>query len=116
MHCLGQPVKVLADERASGRDHALNLEVLAQILNHQTGLHGEFACWNQHKCLDLFELRVDLLNERDAVRCSLASSVLGTRDDVLACESVWDALFLDRRGELVAHFVDSLHNIQIESD
>ena len=109
MHCLGETVVVLSHLGAASRHHALDLLVLADLLEDEGGLHGQLSGGHQDQGLNLVEFHVDLVANRDAVSRCLSSSVLGLCDDVLALQSRWNSLFLDWGGKLVSHFKDTLN-------
>ena len=77
-------------------NHALHALVLTNLFDNERSLHGKLSDGNKDHCLNLVQTRVDFLNQRDAVGCSLASSILCFRDDVLVVEYFGDSLFLDR--------------------
>lgn len=96
MDALPHTDDILVHPSSTRRHHALHALVLTNLFDDKGGLHGKFSDGNKDHCLNLVQTRVDFLNERDAIRCSLASSILSFRDDVLVVEYFRDSLFLNR--------------------
>lgn len=87
--------------------------MLADLLDDEGGLHGELTDRHEHHCLNLVQTGVDFLDEWDAIRCSLSSSILGLSDDVDIIDDLGDGLLLDRGWQFETHFKDALQTIDM---
>lgn len=96
MDALPHTDDILIHPRSTRGHHTLHALVLANLFDDKGSLHGKLSDGNKDHGLNLVQTRVDFLNERDAIRCSLASSVFSFSDDVLVVEYFRDSLFLDR--------------------
>jgi len=111
VHRLVESVDVLLDRVASSRNHALDLLMLAQLLYHEAGLHGQLSRRQKHQALDVVLGGIDLLNEGNGVGSGLARAVLGPRDQVFTLKGDGDGLLLNGGGVLVAHFINAQLNL-----
>ena len=91
-----ESVKVFADISAASADHALNLLVRAQTLDHKGGLHGQLTGRHEHECLDFVEFGINLLDQGNRVSGSLASSILSLGQNVMTLKRLGNCLFLNR--------------------
>ena len=109
MDSLAHADDILVDPGATSRDHALDTLVLANLFDNQGGLHRKLSHRDENQSLNLVQTCIDLLDQRYAVGCSFASSILRLGDDVLAVENLRNSLLLDRGWKLEAHLEDALH-------
>ena len=69
--------------------------MLAELFDNQGGLHGKLSDWDQDESLDLVQAGVNFVDQRNTIRCSLASTILGLSDDVFAGLNLRNGLLLD---------------------
>lgn len=110
-----ESVDILLDLVSTSRNHALDLLVLAKLLNNHTRLHGKLSCRHQNKTLDMVLCHINPFNHRNRVWSSLTCSIFGSRYYISVLQSNWDALFLDRRRILIPLFVDAQLKLLWES-
>ena len=113
---LVESVDILLDLVSTSRNHALDLLVLAELLDDHARLRGKLSGGHQNETLDVVLCDVDPLDHGNGVRSSLTCSIFGSRYYISVFQSNWDALFLDRRRILIALFVDTQLELLRESE
>ena len=114
VHLLVQAVDVLLDLCASRRDHALDFEVLREVLHHARDLQRELSRRHEDQRLDLLLLRVDALQDRNDVGGRLSGAVLRPRNNRLASDRERNRLLLDRRRSVEALVDDAEKQVVLQ--
>ena len=94
----------------------LQLEMLAQFHTDLRRLESQFTSGDDHHGLDLLLVGIDLLDDRNAVRSSLSSSVLSTSENILSRHGDSDRSFLDGRWLFPALLEDAHEKITSETE
>mmetsp|Transcript_27995 Transcript_27995/g.88943 ORF Transcript_27995/g.88943 Transcript_27995/m.88943 type:complete len:246 (+) Transcript_27995:1026-1763(+) len=114
VHVVVEAHDVLSEARAAGRDHALHVHVLSELLHHRGGLQGKLAGGHQDEALDGALGGGALLEQGDNKGARLAGAVLRAGQHRLAGQGHGDAVLLDRRGLLVALLEDAHEELPLE--
>ena len=114
VNSFGQSHNIILEGGASCRDHDLHTHVLAQGLADLSGLESQLSGRDQEQGLNLCLFQIDLFQGGDNEGSRLSCAVLGSGQDVPACEGNRYRLFLDGRWSFEASLEDAHQELALQ--
>lgn len=111
MDGLFESQKGLVGGLAPRQHDALDVHVLADVLDFLGGLVRQLSCGREHEGLDNWLGRVDFLEKGNDIRGGFARSIFGSVNHVFAGQGDGDDGLLDGGGSIKALFVDAFQNV-----